>query len=142
MGKINFFKEDIFLKTTPLQPLKSWVISTAKSENHLVEEINYIFCSDEYLLTINQEYLQHDYYTDIITFNNSSEPKHLISDIFISVDRVKENAQLENVDFHNELARVMIHGLLHLCGYTDTSPKDKKQMREKEDHYLSLLPKN
>ncbi len=142
MGKINFFKEDISIKTSQLKPLKSWVIATATAERHHIEEVNYIFCSDEYLLGINREYLLHDYYTDIITFNNSTDPETLCSDIFISIDRVKENAISENVDFQNELARVMIHGLLHLCGYTDKSTIDKKQMREKEDHYLSLLPKN
>lgn len=115
------------------------LIRVAKDENRKIEHINFIFCNDEYLLKINQEYLHHDYYTDIITFDNSEKKGIIESDIFISIDRIKENAFLNSVDFYQELFRVMIHGVLHLVGFNDKSPGDKKIMTEKENAYLSLL---
>lgn len=98
--------------------------------------MNYIFCSDEQLLAINQQYLNHDYYTDIITFELSPKGHALISDIYISVDRVRDNARLLNDHFSNELRRIIIHGALHLCGYQDKTPQSKKEMTVKEDFYL------
>ena len=115
------------------------LIRIAKDHKYKISGINFIFCSDGYLLKINQEYLNHDYYTDIITFDNSEEKKVIESDIFISTDRVTENAAENKVDFYQELFRVMIHGMLHLVGFKDKSFDDKKIMTEKENAYLSLL---
>ena len=108
----------------------------------MLSNINYIFCSDDYLLTINQEHLNHDYYTDIITFDLSEKENNIESDIFISIDRVKENAKNNHVKFHIELYRVLIHGVLHLLGFNDKNEEEKLIMREKEDACLSLLKIN
>ncbi|MBO6879898.1 rRNA maturation RNase YbeY [Winogradskyella sp.] len=113
-----------------------WISKTIKEENCKEGEINYIFCSDHYLLKINVEFLNHDTLTDIISFDYSVG-KELHGDIYISVDRVGENAKAFNVKFEDELARVMVHGILHYCGYKDKTEEDKNQMRSKEDHYLS-----
>ena len=101
-------------------------------------ELSIIFCSDEYLIDINKRHLNHDYYTDIITFNYNIE-KNLNGDLFISVDRVKDNASAFNENFNMELFRVIIHGVLHLCGFNDKTTKEQKEMRQKENHYLSLI---
>jgi len=106
-------------------------------KNHRIDTINYIFCSDEYLLSINQEYLQHDTYTDIITFDLSNNKTEIVSDIFISIDRVKENAQKFNSNIEHELHRVLFHGILHLCGLKDKSKQDAALMRSKEEYYLN-----
>ena len=101
-------------------------------------EINIIFCSDDYLLEINQQYLNHSTLTDIVTFDHGDDSDGLSGDIFISIDRVKENAPKFNIDFETELHRVMIHGVLHLAGYSDKSERQKTVMRKREDAYLSL----
>lgn len=102
--------------------------------------INYIFCTDEYLLGVNREYLDHDFYTDIITFNNSENEGFLESDIFISVDRVLENAKDNKVEFECEIARVMIHGILHLIGFNDKTEEEQNLMTRMENENLSLHP--
>ncbi len=104
-------------------------------ENLVLDELTLVFCSDEYLLEVNKSYLYHDYYTDIITFDYSFDT-NVSGDLFISVDRVKENAESYNVSFINELSRVIYHGVLHLCGYKDKSDEDTIVMREKENYYL------
>ena len=106
------------------------------SEKFKPGEITIIFCSDDYLLDKNRAYLNHDYYTDIITFDYS-ENDVVSGDLFISIDRVKDNANTYGISFDNELKRVVYHGILHLCGYKDKTEKDKKEMREKENYYLS-----
>ena len=108
-------------------------------QNFKLSEINYIFSSDEYLHKINLQYLDHDTYTDIITFDNSEEEKLIEGDIFVSIDRVKENARDFNSPFEQELRRVLVHGVLHLCGYFDKSVEDEKLMRMKEEFYLNLF---
>ena len=113
-----------------------WIEKIIQSENKRLGNINYIFCDDAYLLKVNQDYLQHDYFTDIITFDYV-KGKTISSDIFISLQRVSDNAQLHKKDFNNELYRVLAHGILHLCGYKDKSEDEIKIMREKEDYYLS-----
>lgn len=105
------------------------------SEKFVLGEISVIFCNDDYLLNINKTYLNHDYYTDIITFDYSDK-SHLSGDLFISLDRVKENALKYNATFLNELSRVVYHGTLHLCGFKDKSEEDLFVMREKENYYL------
>jgi rRNA maturation RNase YbeY len=112
-------------------------MSVVTTESKSLEEVNYIFCSDDYLLKINQDYLDHDYYTDIITFPYNYQP--IKSDIYISIDRVAENAVTEQVSFIHELHRVIVHGLLHMCGYDDHDSAYKLIMRQKEDHYLALI---
>ncbi len=114
-----------------------WLRSVIKAENHQLDHINYIFCTDKYLHKINMEYLQHDTYTDIITFDNSEEENWIESDIFVSIDRIKENAQNMNIDFYTELHRVLVHGVLHLLGYKDKSHEEAQKMREMEDFYLA-----
>jgi len=113
-----------------------WVTECMKNEGKSIEELNYIFCDDEYLLEINRQYLDHDYYTDVIGFDNSYDDT-LTGDIFISVERIADNATQNNVPFDNELARVMIHGILHFAGYPDKEDEQKRIMTEKEDFYLN-----
>ncbi|WAC11002.1 rRNA maturation RNase YbeY [Dyadobacter pollutisoli] len=133
---LNFFSEDVdFDLPRPLKT-KKWIKKTSESEGYEISDLNYIFCSDEYLLEINKQYLDHDYFTDIITFDNSEEDNILEGDIYISVDRVRENAETFHADFETEMRRVLIHGLLHLMGYEDSDESLKKAMRAKEDEYL------
>jgi len=132
-----------FLEKTSLPErsrLKAFIEQIFRKEKKDPHELHYIFCSDSYLLEINRKFLKHDYYTDIITFDLSRD-KGLNAEIYISIDRVKENASDLGISFRQELARVMFHGVLHLCGYKDKSPKDLKLMRQKEDYYLRLFAK-
>jgi len=134
---INFnFETDFQLPKK--EQLSNWIIETIKSEGCKVGDINYVFCDDEYLHKLNVEFLQHDTLTDIISFDYSVG-KELHGDVFISIERVKENAQELGIGFELELNRVMIHGILHYCGYKDKEEKDKIEMREKEDFYISRL---
>ena len=136
---IQFFSEGISFRLDNKTKIRSWFLNCADDHNYKIDYINYIFCNDEYLLQINQTSLNHDYYTDIITFDLSSSEKIIEADIFISLDRIRDNAKKLSVDFINELHRVMIHGLLHLVGYDDRSKEDALVMRQKESVYLSLL---
>lgn len=133
---VFFFEEDIQFKPKNKSKLRSWIKATVVSEGYTLSELNYIFCSDTYLLAMNQQYLNHDTYTDIITFDNSDIEKVLVGDIFISVDRVRENAAQFSGNETDELHRVMIHGALHLLGYKDKTKADKSLMTEKENFYL------
>ena len=117
--------------------VRFWLLEVAKREDKAIASIDYIFVDDPTLLEINRQNLQHDYFTDIITFPYQSRP--IKGEIYISVDRVREHAQEYGVSFDHELHRVMVHGLLHLCGYDDTSKRKKQRMTEKEDFYLDLL---
>ncbi len=134
---ITFDSEEIAFELTNQESVQDWVQDAVTKEGKVVGEISYVFCSDEYLHKMNVEHLQHDTLTDIITFNYC-EGDVISSDIFISIDRVKENADLFSVDFSVELARVMIHGVLHLVGYDDKTADQKAEMRSKEDFYLTL----
>jgi rRNA maturation RNase YbeY len=116
--------------------LKTFLQGVAKKEKQKIDTINYIFCDDAYLLSINKQYLNHDTYTDIITFQLNQKGEPLLSDIYISVERVKENAPLHNTSFTQELHRVIFHGLLHLCGYKDKTKKDQETMRFQEEKCL------
>jgi probable rRNA maturation factor len=133
---IFFDCEDIDLSDFDEADSRAWLTEVAIAENAVLQIIYYIFCSDEYLLNINREYLQHDYYTDIITFPYS-EPGILHGDLYISTERVADNARTNGVAFGEELARVMVHGLLHLAGYGDKTPEEAAKMREKENFYLT-----
>lgn len=137
---VHFFEEDIEYTLPQKLAVKKWIKATIEAENHRLKELNFIFCSDEYLLNINKEYLDHDTYTDIVTFDHSEGKKdegRIIGDIFISIDRCRENAAKFHVDEYDEVCRVIIHGTLHLLGYKDKSREQKSLMRAKEDHYLS-----
>lgn len=134
---INFNYETDF-KLNNEKGTASWIASVVVKESCKEGDINYIFCDDKYLHKLNLEFLKHDTLTDIISFDYSVG-KELHGDIFISIDRVKENAEKFNVDFVEELHRVIIHGILHYCGYKDKTESDKKEMRNKENTYLSLL---
>jgi probable rRNA maturation factor len=137
MPAIQFFEEDITYKVKNKTAVRKWITDTIVAEGFKLAELTYVFCSDEYLLQINQQYLDHDTYTDIITFDNSEEHSTIAGDIFISIERIKENAAKFAVTETQELHRVIIHGALHLLGYKDKSVSDKKKMTLKEDHYLS-----
>jgi len=130
------FNYDIEFRIQDEATVSKWISNLIEEENYKEGEINYIFCSDDYLHKINVDFLNHDTLTDIISFDYSVG-KELHGDIYISIDRVKDNAKDFNVQFKDELARVMAHGVLHYCGYKDKSEEDVKIMRSKEDYYLS-----
>lgn len=139
MNRINFFTED-----TPFQPknkssIRIWINEIVVREKHQLESLNYIFCSDEHLWKMNKEYLNHDTFTDIITFDNSTQEGIIEGDIFISVDRIRDNIKGQAITFLDELHRVIVHGVLHLMGHGDKAVEEKRAMREKEDACLSLL---
>lgn len=138
MPRINFFEEDISFKLKDKAKVKEWIKTTVETEGYKLKELNYIFCSDKYLLQINQQYLNHDTYTDIITFDNSGKEGIIEGDIFISVDRIRENATKFATSETNELHRVIVHGALHLLGYQDKMAESKKLMTSKEDEYLGI----
>ncbi len=135
-GAIHYQAEDVGLPFAEAQKLDDWIKTIIQNEGQILDEVTFIFCSDEYLHKINVEYLNHDTYTDIITFPMSET--HIESDIFISLDRVRENAQKLEVEFRQELHRVMIHGILHLCGYADKSEEEQNLMTRKENEALKL----
>jgi probable rRNA maturation factor len=132
---IHFCTEDITFSLKEKLKHKAWLNEVAKQEGKRILELSYVFCSDDYLLQINQEYLNHDTLTDIVTFDNSEDPQKIEGDIFISIDRVKENGEKLSTS-STELERVMVHGLLHLLGYKDKKKEDKALMTEKEDFYI------
>ena len=135
---IQFFSEDIDFTVKDKQKIRTWIGETIKSEGFKrVGELSFVFCSDAYLLEINKQYLNHDTFTDIVTFDSSEDEDVIAGDIFISVERIRENASKFSVSQKDELNRVIIHGVLHLCGYYDKKKEDKALMTEKEDYYLS-----
>jgi rRNA maturation RNase YbeY len=133
---ISFHTEELAFQLPEKLKHKQWLKTVAAAEGKKIGELNYVFCTDEYLLKINQDYLQHDTLTDIVTFDNSESANLIEGDIFISHERVVENGAKLNTS-ENELQRVMVHGLLHLCGYKDKAKADKSLMTEKEDYYLA-----
>jgi rRNA maturation RNase YbeY len=135
---IAFLTEDITFELKEKLKHKAWLKDAAKAEGFKIGELNYIFCSDAYLLDINQKYLGHDTLTDIVTFDNSEDPKMIEGDIFISIERVRENA-LKFDTAESELKRVMVHGLLHLAGYKDKGKAQKELMRNKENEHLKNI---
>lgn len=135
---ISFHTENIDSPKIKKQITKNWIKSVAENYGKKVGDVNYLFCSDEKILEVNNQYLSHDYYTDIITFDYS-EGNKISGDIFISIDTVRSNSQKFHTDFYEELYRVIIHGILHLCGVNDKSKTEEKAMREAENKALSLL---
>lgn len=135
---IDFNFEEIEEIELDFNAISNWIQTIVSRETKQLGDITYIFCNDAYILDINQRYLEHDYYTDIITFDYCEE--NIISgDLFISLDTVKSNSELLKTTFLQELHRVIIHGVLHLCGYKDKTPEDEKIMRAKEDEALLLI---
>ena len=136
---IIFFNEDIDFKFQGKNNFKAWLKKVADKEGFKIKDLNYNFCSDEYLHKINVDYLDHDTLTDIITFDNSEDESTIEGDIFVSIERVKENSQTLNTVFEEEIKRVVIHGLLHLCGHDDHSIEEKVEMRRLESKYISIF---
>lgn len=134
---VRFFTEDTKFNFKFKLITKQWLKSVAVNENRKIGDINVIFCSDAYVLDVNKKFLQHDYFTDIITFDYC-EGDVLSGDLFISVDCVRDNSSFYGTDFENELNRVIVHGVLHLIGYDDHCDEDIKMMRSKEDFYLKV----
>jgi rRNA maturation RNase YbeY len=137
MIKFNYLFDSFKIENETV--IKNWIKNTVSNEGKLLGEVQYVFCSDEYLLEINRKYLNHDYLTDIITFPLTESETLITAEIYISIDRVKDNSTKFNSSLTNELNRVIIHGVLHLCGYDDLTEEEKKIMRRKEDYYLNLL---
>ena len=134
---IRYFSEGIKFDLQGKLANNRWLRFVAEAEAKRIGDVNIIFCSDPYILDVNINYLGHDYYTDIITFDYV-EGDVLSGDLFISIDSVRENASFYGAEFPTELRRVMVHGLLHLIGYDDHTPAEQREMRSKEDYYLSL----
>ena len=138
MNSISFHNEGVGTKTPSKRLLKAWIKEFVSNHGKKVGELAFVFCSDEKILEVNQNFLQHDYYTDIITFDYC-EGEIVSGDIFISVERVTENATSHNVEYNEELLRVLAHGVLHLIGFQDKSPQKKKEMTQNEDLCISLF---
>ena len=136
---INFFNEDIDFKFKDKNNFKVWLKKVAEKEGFRITDLNYIFCSDQYLHKINLEYLNHDTFTDIITFDNSEDESTLEGDIFLSIERIIDNSRILDTHFEEEIKRVIVHGLLHLCGHDDHSIEDKTEMRCLESKYMLIF---
>lgn len=133
---IFFFKEEIKFRLSERDELQYWISKMIKKEGFYLSNINFIFCNDAYLRRINREYLDHDYFTDIITFDNSVSKKIIDGDIYISIDRIRINSNTYDNTFKDELHRVMAHGVLHLLGYGDKNKTQKTEMKKMEDYWL------
>ncbi len=135
---VHFYFEKVGLTLKERGKLKVFINGLIAKEKKNLNNLNYIFCNDNALLKINRKYLDHNFYTDVITFDLSSSRKEILADIYISVDRIRENAKSLKLPLKEELHRVMLHGLLHLCGYNDKTEVQRKLIRKKEDFYLNL----
>ncbi len=139
MAKILFHSADRKFRFPEKKRLKQFLEAIFSSENIILKSVDFIFCSDDYLLEINKTFLQHDFYTDIITFDLSESEDEIIGEIYISLDRVKDNANNQKTSLKEEILRVIFHGVLHLCGYNDKSKAQISLMRTKEDYYIHLF---
>ena len=139
MSTITFNNHNVKLKLKNKLLIKSFIARIFAEEEVAFRSVSYIFCTDEFLLKLNQEYLKHNTLTDILTFSLSNTSLPIVSEIYISIERVSENAKQLQIPFLTELYRVMIHGILHLCGYKDHTEEEKKLMRQKEDFYLRQI---
>lgn len=140
-GKIQFFTENIRFNLKNRRVLRKWLLDGIEKEGGQCGTLTYIFCNDQYLSDLNSRFLSHKSLTDILTFQNTEEEGMVEGDIFISIERVAENAEKYHVNFEEELHRVMVHGVLHLLGYKDKMKDEKVKMRKKEADYLVLFPK-
>jgi len=138
---VRFHKADVSFRVPQSTSIKSFLSQQFSTATGKALDLDCIFCSDEYLLNVNRTFLQHDYYTDIITFPLDETEKKTVAEIYISIDRVKENATAENVSFENELQRVIFHGVLHLCGFKDKTKAQSQLMREMENQWLAEFTK-
>jgi len=138
INTVHFYFENVHLTLKERGNLKGFINNLIIKEKRKLNNLNYIFCSDQALLRINRKYLGHNFYTDVVTFDLSSSPKEILADIYISAARIKENAKNLQIPIKEELHRVMFHGLLHLCGYNDKTEQQKKLMRKMEDFYTTL----
>lgn len=136
---ISFFTEDVSYNIKNKLILKKWLKEAISSHHYILNELNIILCSDDYLHAMNLKYLNHDTFTDVITFDNAETPQHIEGDVFISIDRIKDNAQSLNLLPETELHRVMVHGTLHLLGFKDKTDQDKENMRKMENYWLGKL---
>lgn len=134
---ISFFSQGIKFSLRNRERIQKWILKVARAEKHKVHELNFIFCPDKFLLALNKKFLKHHYYTDVISFNYFKKKNILDGEIFISLPQVKRNAKKYKTALSNEIHRVIIHGVLHLCGYDDKTEKEKNKMREKENLYLN-----
>ena len=137
---IQFFSEGVSYELDRENDVQQWLLDLVKDEQLQAGVINYIFCNDEYLLELNQKFLDRNTLTDVIAFDYSEEEEEVSGDVFISIERIQENAVKFNQSVDSELLRVIAHGILHLCGYEDKDDSQKQEMTAKEDKYLSLLP--
>ena len=135
--KVHFFSHDIPTRLKNTTTLKHFIESIFKKEMQNLDSINYIFCSDRAILEINKKYLNHDFYTDVITFDLSRDNKAISAEVYISIERIRDNAKQLGLSIQSELHRVLFHAALHLCGYNDKKKKDKEIMRKKENELLS-----
>ena len=138
-NKVHFAFADAKITLSSRSQIKQVISQMFEEHSKELESLLYVFCSDEYLLNLNQQFLKHETYTDIITFNLSEVKQPVTGEVYVSVDRVRENATLFNTSTRNEVQRVILHGALHLCGYKDKTKQQKEAMREKENFYLSRL---
>jgi probable rRNA maturation factor len=136
MSAVKFHTIDVSLALIQKTKLKQFIKYIFSSEGKELDTIDFIFCNDEYLLSMNQQFLQHDYFTDILTFDLSKNNFAIAGEIYISIERIKENAITHNTTFINEIRRVIFHGVLHLCGFPDKTKSEKTRMTEKENYYL------
>lgn len=136
MQRVYFYNNDRAPILKERKKLKSFIIKLFSYENKGLGNLTYIFCSDEYLLNINNQFLKHDFYTDVVTFDLSAGKEETIGEVYISIDRVKDNAKKMNEVFNRELHRVLFHAALHLCGYKDKKLVEIKKMKQKEEFYL------
>jgi len=139
INQISFNQIDLSFTLKDKTKIRQWILATIKKEKNSFISLSFNFCSDDYLLQINQQHLNHHYFTDIITFDLADKKGEIEGDIYISLDRVRDNAKTNQVSLSKELKRVIIHGVLHLCGYKDKTSQEVVLMRKKEDYYLSLL---
>lgn len=140
MSTINFFQEEVNFTLKHKRIIRNWLQMISAQSGHQIDTLTYIYCSDNYLLEMNKSYLNHDYFTDIITFDNrDNEEQSIDADLFISIDRVKDNAKTVGTSFQHELHRVMVHGLLHLLGQNDKTKAQQRAMTKREEASLSLL---
>lgn len=140
-GAVNFFYQEVRFTFLNRNALKTMIKRLFRKEGFGLQNLNVIFCTDEALLQINRDFLKHDYYTDIITFPINADSSGVEAELYVSIDRVRDNAKAEGISFKQELHRVIFHGCLHLVGYNDKSSQQIKKMREREDHYLRLYLK-
>lgn len=135
-GSVHFYFNNVDFSLKDRRRLRNFIRTLATNEKRKIVNVNYIFCTDKAVLEINRSYLDHDYSTDVITFDLSSSPAEIMADIYVSAQRVRANAKSLKTSFKEELHRVMFHGLLHLCGYNDKTEKERDTMRHREDYYL------